>query len=68
MRELILYALIFLALLAHCLLAGKLYRIIHQDDSLSLREKNQWKLKALIFPAVFWHYYHQGKRRRKSMN
>jgi hypothetical protein len=68
MGELIGYAVIFLALLGHCFLAGRLYRIIHRDEDLSPIEKNQWKLKALIFPAVFWYYYHQERKKRKFMN
>jgi hypothetical protein len=68
MNELIVYAILFLALLAHTLLAGKLYRKIHVDADFSLQEKNQWKLKALIFPGLFWFYFHQEKKRRNSGN
>ncbi|MCH7410773.1 hypothetical protein MM239_15300 [Belliella sp. DSM 111904] len=57
MTELIVYAIIFLLLIAHCLLAGKMYRTVHEDMSLSISEKNDWKLKALIFPALFWYQY-----------
>jgi hypothetical protein len=54
MTELILYGLVFLALIGHCLLAGKMYRVVHEDQGLSLKEKNDWKLKALIFPVYYW--------------
>ncbi len=57
MSELILYAILFVLLIGHCLLAGKMYRAVHEDLSLSLQEKNAWKLKALIFPAYFWGQY-----------
>lgn len=66
MNEIVLYALLFLALLGHTLLAGKLYRKIHKDPDFSFSEKNQWKLKALIFPALFWFYFHQEKKRRNQ--
>lgn len=57
MSELIIYAVLFLALIGHCLLAGKMYRAVHSDQTLSINEKNNWKLKALIFPAYFWKQY-----------
>ncbi|TDQ17201.1 hypothetical protein DFQ04_1853 [Algoriphagus boseongensis] len=66
MQELIIYAFLFLALLGHCLLAGTMYRKVHADEELSLTEKNFWKLRALIFPLLFWFYYHQEKKRRSS--
>lgn len=59
MSELIGYAVLFLALVGHCLLAGKMYRAVHQNSSLTFKEKNDWKLKALIFPAYFWGKYQQ---------
>nr|WP_290507354.1 hypothetical protein [Algoriphagus sp.] len=63
MEELILYAVLFLLLIGHTLLASKMYRKVHENSSLSLREKNDWKLKALIFPGYFWFLYQksQGK-------
>lgn len=61
MNELIIYAIIFVALIGHCLLAGKMYRSVHQDPNLSIQKKNDWKLKALIFPAYFWFQYKKGK-------
>ncbi len=57
MGELIIYGIVFLILIGHCLLAGKMYRAVHEDTDLSTREKNDWKLKALIFPAYFWKQY-----------
>ncbi|MHA7129589.1 hypothetical protein [Algoriphagus namhaensis] len=61
MTELICYALIFLLLIGHCLYAGKMYREVHADEGLTLREKNDWKLKALIFPAFFYPKYKSNK-------
>jgi len=62
MSELILYAFVFLLLIGHCLLAGKMYREVHEDSNLSLSEKNDWKLKALIFPAYFYSKYKTSKK------
>jgi len=61
MNELLIYAVIFTALIAHCLLAGKMYRSVHQDTNLNIEEKNDWKLKALVFPGYFWFQYKKGK-------
>jgi hypothetical protein len=57
MTELIIYAVLFLALIGHCLLAGKMYRAVHENQTLSIQKKNEWKLKALIFPVYFWKQY-----------
>jgi hypothetical protein len=57
MTELILYAIAFVLLIGHTLLASKMYRAVHADTSLGLKEKNDWKLKALIFPGYFWGKY-----------
>lgn len=62
MNELILYSFVFVLLIGHCLLAGKMYRVVHQDAGLSLTEKNDWKLKALIFPGYFWWAYRKQKQ------
>lgn len=62
MTELILYAILFAALSGHCLFAGKMYRIVHEDSSLSFREKNDWKFKALLFPAWYWFQYQKNKQ------
>jgi len=62
MNELILYAVVFVLLIAHCVLAGKMYRTVHQDISLSFKEKNDWKLKALVFPGFFWFQYQKRKQ------
>ncbi len=61
MTELIIYAIFFVLLIVHCLFAGKMYRAVHEDSSLTLMEKNDWKLKALIFPAYFWGQYKKVK-------
>jgi hypothetical protein len=57
MTELIIYAFLFLALIAHTLMASKMYRTVHADESLSIKEKNDWKLKALIFPGYYFGRY-----------
>jgi hypothetical protein len=62
MNELIIYAILFAALSGHCLWAGKMYRVVHQDPSLSFREKNDWKLKALVFPGWYWWQYKNQKQ------
>lgn len=61
MTELIIYAFIFVLLIGHCLFAGKMYRDVHANSSLTVREKNDWKLKALIFPVYFWGKYQKVK-------
>lgn len=62
MTELIIYAVLFLLLIGHTLLASKMYREVHENDTLSIQEKNDWKLKALVFPGYFWGRY------KKSLN
>jgi hypothetical protein len=57
MTELFIYAILFLALIGHTFMASKMYRSVHADDSLSLKERNDWKLKALVFPGYFWGKY-----------
>ena len=57
MTELIIYAILFLALIGHTLMASKMYRTVHADQSLSIKEKNDWKLKALVFPGYFFGRY-----------
>lgn len=57
MTELIIYAILFLALIGHILFASKMYRIVQADNSLGMREKNDWKLKALVFPAYYFGRY-----------
>ncbi|TFV95919.1 hypothetical protein E4S40_06765 [Algoriphagus kandeliae] len=61
MEELILYAVLFLLLIGHTLLAGKMYRKVHENSSLTIQEKNDWKLKALIFPGYFWFQYQKSE-------
>ncbi|MBA4300089.1 hypothetical protein SAMN03080617_00029 [Algoriphagus alkaliphilus] len=63
MNELIIYAIVFVLLIGHCLLAGKMYRAVHQDAGLNFREKNAWKLKSLIFPGFFWWQYQKQKQK-----
>ena len=57
MTDLIVYAVLFLLLMGHSLLAGNMYRAVHNDASLSVNDKNAWKLRALIFPAYYWGKY-----------
>lgn len=61
MSELIQYAVVFLLLIGHAMLAGKMYRIVHKDTMLTVKEKNDWKLKALIFPVYFWGKYKENR-------
>jgi hypothetical protein len=65
MTELIIYALLFLMLIGHTLMASKMYRVVHADESLSLKEKNDWKLKALIFPGYFFGKFKGHKASKK---
>lgn len=62
MNELVIYLVLFAAISGHCILAGKMYRAVHQDPHLSLKEKNDWKLKALVFPGFFWWKYQKENR------
>lgn len=61
MTELIIYAVLFAALMGHCLFANIMYWAVDKDQSLKLKEKNDWKFKALVFPAYFWGKYKQQK-------
>ena len=61
MTEVIIYAILFAALMGHCLFANKMYRAVHEDQSLKMKEKNDWKFKALLFPAYFYGKYKQQK-------
>ncbi|MCS5490776.1 hypothetical protein [Algoriphagus limi] len=63
MEELILYAVLFLLLIGHTLLAGKMYRKVHENPKLTIQEKNDWKLKALIFPGYFWFQYQKSQHK-----
>jgi hypothetical protein len=54
MTELILYAIVFMLLFAHAMMASMMYLAVHKNEALSQKERNQWKLKALIFPAYYW--------------
>lgn len=65
MTELIIYAFLFIALIGHTLMASKMYRTVHADESLNLKEKNDWKLKALIFPGYFFGKYKRHKTSKK---
>ncbi|MGY6742692.1 MAG: hypothetical protein ACXIUQ_08155 [Cecembia sp.] len=60
MTELIIYAIIFLLLIGHTLMAAKMYRQVHENKTLSLQERNHWKLKALVFPGYFWFKYKES--------
>nr|WP_225586845.1 hypothetical protein [Algoriphagus sp. Y33] len=61
MTELIIYAAVFVLLTGHCLFAGRMYRAVHEDTGLTLAERNDWKLKALVFPVYFWGKYKREK-------
>lgn len=57
MLELIIYALIFLALIGHIIMALKMYVAVHNNKALPVQERNSWKIKALFFPAYYWPLY-----------
>jgi hypothetical protein len=57
MKELIVYSLLLFLVLAHLVMASLFYRHINNNKSLSFNEKNDWRLKALIFPAYYWICY-----------
>lgn len=61
MIELILYSILFVAILAHLVLASVIYKKINADPSLSFHQKNQWRLRALIFPAYYWFAFRKKK-------
>jgi hypothetical protein len=65
MTELIIYAILFLILIGHTFMASRMYREVHADESLSLKEKNDWKLKALVFPGYFFGKYKGHKTSKK---
>jgi hypothetical protein len=66
MNELVIYSILLLAALGHAVASAKMYKEVNQDRGLTFKQKNDWKLKALIFPALFWFYYRQEKKRRIS--
>jgi hypothetical protein len=66
MSQLVIYTILFVAVLVHCFAAAKMYREVNADTGLSFREKNDWKLKSLISPALYWKSYRQDKKRRIS--
>jgi hypothetical protein len=64
MTELVIYAALLIAVIGHSIASAKMYRVINSDQKLSFREKNDWKLKALVFPAFFWKQYQKEKNRK----
>jgi hypothetical protein len=46
-----------LLVLAHLVMASLFYRQINKNPRLSFHEKNDWRLKALVFPAYYWFRY-----------
>lgn len=66
MKELIIYLVLLLAILGHLVVASKMYREVNADKGLTFKQKNDWKLKALLFPALFWFYYRQEKKKRAT--
>ncbi|SHN20334.1 hypothetical protein SAMN04488057_11090 [Cyclobacterium lianum] len=65
MNELIIYSILLLMVLTHLILASLLYRKINRDKQLSFHEKNDWRLRALVFPAYYWFAYKKHKARQK---
>ncbi|MBD8489675.1 hypothetical protein IFO69_13040 [Echinicola sp. CAU 1574] len=62
MTELIIYAVLFILLFGHAIMASMMYNTVHKDETLGQKEKNEWKLKALVFPIYFWKQYKQTKK------
>lgn len=56
------YIILLMMLLGHLVMASKMFRKVQDDQSLTLKDKNEWKLKALIFPAYFWTKYKKHKK------
>jgi hypothetical protein len=57
MIELFIYGMVFLAVLAHVALAVRMYLAVHNNKKLTIKDKNEWKLKALILPEYYWPLY-----------
>jgi hypothetical protein len=66
MTELVIYSILLFAVLGHAVASAKMYKKVNQDRGLTFKQKNDWKLKALIFPVLVWFYYRQEKKRRIS--
>tara|TARA_R110001592_G_scaffold363389_2_gene686988 strand:+ start:12561 stop:12764 length:204 start_codon:yes stop_codon:yes gene_type:complete len=64
MNELILYSVMLFLVLGHLLMASLFYRQISKNKFLSFHEKNDWRLKALIFPLGYWFLF---KKRIKNI-
>ena len=54
MTELIVYALLLLAVLGHGWAAARWYKKIHENTTLTFTQKNKLKLRALVFPLGLW--------------
>jgi len=63
MKELITYSILLLLVLAHLVMASLFYRHINKNEGLSFKEKNNWRLKALIFPALYWILYKKEQKK-----
>ena len=63
MNELIIYSVLLFLVLSHLIMASLFYRQISKNKLLSFHEKNDWRLKALIFPAFYWFLF---KKRIKN--
>lgn len=61
MTELLVHTILLIAVLAHLVLASVMYKKINADPSLSFHQKNQWRLRALIFPAYYWFAFRKKK-------
>jgi hypothetical protein len=66
MTELLIYSILLVAALGHAGASAKMYKQINADKGLTFKQKNDWKLKALTFPAYFWFAYQKQKKIRKS--
>lgn len=64
MTELIIYSILLLAALGHAVFALKMYKQVNTDKGVTFKQKNDWKLKALVFPGYFWFEYQKEKKQR----
>lgn len=61
MTELLIYSILLIAVLAHLGMTILMYKKINSNKTLSFHEKNQWRLRALVFPAYYWFAFQKKK-------
>ena len=52
MLELIIYALLFLALIGHIIMAFRMYMAVHQNRTLPMREKNAYLILSTDLTSI----------------